>query len=172
MKWNDIFFKSGKPKRLMGLIIHPRWFQTRWFSSVVECGSLYEIEANVNLWVSLKERLWGSLERCSQIVMDVVFDAVGLSWVSQWDRPHGVFHMIVDLYQVLASCSAWCWDNEASLLTSPNVNMWANRFWKPIVSLRAFTLTTASFLKVPIIAFIHAIPRLLHVTLQSKGWRI
>jgi hypothetical protein len=31
----------------------------------------------------------------------VILDVVGLSQVSQRDRPHDVFHVVVDLYKVL-----------------------------------------------------------------------
>ena len=35
-----------------------------------------------------------------------MFNVTGLSRVSQWDRPHGTFHVIVDLRQVSNSGSA------------------------------------------------------------------
>jgi hypothetical protein len=59
--------KFGKPKRLMGLKVHHDSSEQTNFSKMVQCGSLHEIEANVNLVVYLKEN---SLELCSQIVME------------------------------------------------------------------------------------------------------
>ena len=56
-----------------------------------------------------------SKKGASLISTYVVFDAVGLTWVSQWDEPHDVFHMVVDFYQVLIPSSTRCWDGEAAL---------------------------------------------------------
>jgi hypothetical protein len=51
----------------MGLKVHHDSSEQTNFSKMVQCGSLHEIEANVNLVVYLKEN---SLELCSQIVME------------------------------------------------------------------------------------------------------
>ena len=68
----------------------------------------------------------------------VVFDVLELSWVSQWDKPHDVFHMDVDLCQVLNPCPAMCWESEIALLTNWEGDRWASCYWKPIVSLRTY----------------------------------
>jgi hypothetical protein len=60
----------------------------------------------------------GCFEYNLHLYLYVVFDVVGLSWASQWDKPHDVFHMVVNLYQVLNPSSARCWDSEDALLTS------------------------------------------------------
>jgi hypothetical protein len=43
-----LILKTGKPKRRMGLKMHPRWFETSCLSRVAERGSLCEIEASVD----------------------------------------------------------------------------------------------------------------------------
>ena len=67
------------------------------------------------------------------------FDVLGWSWVSQWDRPHDVFHMIVDLCQVLNPCSARWRESEVAILTNQEGDRWASCCSKPIVSLRVYT---------------------------------
>ena len=49
-----------------------------------------------------------------------------------------VFHMVVDLCQVLNPCSAWFRDSEVALLTNQEGVRWASCCWKPIVSLRVY----------------------------------
>ena len=63
---------------------------------------------------------------------------VKLSWVSQQDRPHGAFHMVVHLRQVLNPCSARCQEGEIAWLTSQEEGRWLSNCWKSIESLRAY----------------------------------
>ena len=49
---------------------------------------------------------------------NVIFDVVGLSWVSQRDRPHDAFHTVVNLCQMLNPRLTRCQENEVARLTS------------------------------------------------------
>ena len=44
----------------------------------------------------------------------MIFDVVGLSWVSQQDRPHDVFHVVTGLFQVLAPCATRCSESDVA----------------------------------------------------------
>ena len=49
---------------------------------------------------------------------NVFFDVVGLSWVSQRDRPCDAFHTVVNLCQMLNPRLTRCQENEVARLTS------------------------------------------------------
>ena len=61
-----------------------------------------------------------------------------LSWISQWGKPYNVFHMIVDLCQVLNPCSARLQNSEVDLMTNQEGDRWTSRCWKPMVNLKAY----------------------------------
>ena len=44
----------------------------------------------------------------------------------QRDRPHNVFHMVVDLSKVLNFYSARCWEGDVALLTTQEEGRWAS----------------------------------------------
>ena len=69
------------------------WFQTSYFSRAVECSSLREIEANINLVVQLKERkTWGTLGLHSLIVMETYIQRGYIGDIPTWNVSHFQSH--------------------------------------------------------------------------------
>lgn len=48
-------------------------------------------------WKFLEVEFYSLARKSSLTLFDVIFYVVGLSWISQRDRAHDAFHMVVDL---------------------------------------------------------------------------